>query len=247
MKRFPLVTAHTGCMGNKEHSLESLHSALALGADIYEDDIRVTRDGELVLSHDDEVHLADGRQGRIADMTLAELHESLAEPLTDLETVLRVVKAAGKTMNLDIKTSASLEPAFALIARLDMAKQVFLSGCEYPVAAEADRHGRHISKLLNVDAGSFQRMKYADAAEKACAEGRETGCFGLNVPHQLVRPELLEIAERESLAVYVWTVSDAADMRRMAEMGVASITTREVAKLMAVKAEWNLQRRVTVE
>ncbi|MCM3702439.1 glycerophosphodiester phosphodiesterase [Paenibacillus macerans] len=247
MKRFPLVTAHTGCMGNKEHSLESLHSALALGADIYEDDIRVTRDGELVLSHDDEVLLADGRQGRIADMTLAELHESLAEPLTDLETVLRMVKAAGKTMNLDIKTAASLEPVFALIARLDMAGQVFLSGCEYPAAIEADRYGRHINKLLNVDINSFQRMKYADAAQKACVEGRETGCFGLNVPYQLVRPELLEIAERESLAVYVWTVSDAADMRRMADMGVASITTRELAKLMTVKAEWNLQRRVTVE
>lgn len=238
MKRFPLVTAHTGCMGKPEHSLASLRAALDYGSDIYEDDIRVTQDGELVLAHDDPVLLADGRQGSIAGMTMAELNESTAKPLLSLETVLQLVKEAEITMNLDIKTAASIKPLVALIGKLDMAEQVFLSGCNFKAAIEADRYGRQVRKLLNVDAASFHSMNYSDAVIKACAESRTTGCFGINVPYPLVRPGLLDMAEEEQLAVYVWTVSDEADMRRMAEMGVASITTRDLAKLMTVKEEW---------
>lgn len=247
MERFPLVTAHTGCMGMREHSLESVNAALTLGADIYEDDIRITRDGRLVLFHDDQVLLKDGGRGSVSGMSLTELAETLPEPPTLLEQVLRLVKTAGIMMNLDIKTPDCLEAVFALVARMDMAEQVLLSGCEQPVAAAADRYGRHIRKLLNVDIGSFQTMSYTDAAAQACADARVTGCFGLNVPYRLARSELVSMAEREQLCVYVWTVTDEADMRRMADMGVASITTRDVARLMAVKANWNGQRRVSVE
>lgn len=239
MKPFPLITAHTGCMGMQEHSMESLHTALALGADVYEDDIRVTRDGEPVLCHDDKVLLADGSYGSLCSMSLRELDERLKEPLTRLESVLQQIRAAGIRMNLDIKTPASLEPVFDLVAQMDMTEQVFMSGCEAATAAEANRLGGHMSKLLNVDTGSFQRLSYTDAVLQACAESRETGCFGLNVPYQLVCPELLERAKGENLAVYVWTVAAESDMRAMANMGVDSITTRDVARLLAVKAEWN--------
>ncbi|MDU2243659.1 MAG: glycerophosphodiester phosphodiesterase family protein, partial [Paenibacillus sp.] len=139
MKQFPLMTAHTGCMGHPDHSLASLHAALALGADVYEDDIRATRDGRLVLAHDDEVRLADGRQTRLSDLTLEELDEQSIEERLSLESVLRSIKEAGRTMNLDIKSAACLEPAAAMLLKMEMTNQAFFSGCEYPVALEADR------------------------------------------------------------------------------------------------------------
>lgn len=246
-ERFPLVTAHTGCAGMREHSFASLHAALKLGADVYEDDIRVTRDGRLVLFHDDEVLLRNGQNGSVSGMSLTELTEALPEPPTLLEDALRLVIGAGKTMNLDIKTPDSLGPVFALIDRMNAADRVFLSGCEYPVAAEADRFGRHVRKLLNVNIDSFRNLSYEEAAEQACRESLAAGCFGLNVPYQLVCPELLVAAALNQLAVYVWTVSEKTDMNRMADMGVTSITTRDVAALMTVKAAWNLRRRGCIE
>lgn len=242
MKSFPLITAHTGCMGTPENSLESVRKGLLFGADIIEDDIRITRDGTLVLSHDDQVALTGGRTGKLSAMTISELDDRMAAPLVRLETALRIVKEAGKRMNLDIKADECLEPVFALIDRLDMADQVFLSGCEYSRAVKADGYGRRIPKLLNVDADSFRCLPYADAARQACEEGRNAGCFGLNVPYRLVRPELLELADRQRLSVYVWTIQDEEEMKRFAGMGVQSITTKDILALQSVKAEWNKQR-----
>ncbi|MDU4697460.1 MULTISPECIES: glycerophosphodiester phosphodiesterase [Paenibacillus] len=236
MKQFPLITAHTGCMGHPDHSLASLNAALALGVDVYEDDIRITRDGKLVLAHDDEVVLADGRQTRLSDMALEELEEFSQEERLPLESVLRWIKKTGRTMNLDLKSAACLEPAAAMLLTMDMTDQAFFSGCEYSVALEADRVTPSIRKLLNVNIDSFRNGSYAEAVAQACNEGRAARCFGLNVPYPLVRPELIAAARHVGLAVYVWTVSEPDDMRRMAGMGVDSITTRNVAALLAVKA-----------
>lgn len=237
MNSFPIVTAHTGCMNHPDHSLASLRSALALGADVYEEDIRVTRDGRLIFAHDDEVILANGQKASISSHSFSELNEQLDEDQLQPEAALTWIKHSGKRINLDVKTTDALEAALALVTKLDMVEQVFLSGCEYPAALEAARRTRHFRKLLNVNIGSFGELSYSQAVVRACEEAREARCFGLNVPYPLVRTELLNAAQREQLAVYVWTVAEEEDMRRLAEMGVDSITTRDVARLMNVKAE----------
>ncbi|WP_172255823.1 glycerophosphodiester phosphodiesterase [Saccharibacillus deserti] len=237
MKSFPLITAHTGCMGYPAHSLESLCAALKLGVDVYEDDIRVTGDGALVLAHDDEVPLKGGRRGSLAELTLDELEADSPTPILLLADVLAWVRTAGKVMNLDIKTDGALEPVFALVKQMEMEDRVFLSGCEYDRAIRANRIGPKLRRLLNVNVDSFRSLRYEDAVRQACREARAAGCFGLNVPYQAVQPELLDTARSEGLDVYVWTVAEAEDMRRLAQWGVDSITTRDPEKLIAVRGE----------
>lgn len=237
MNKFPLMTAHTGCMGHPDHSLISLNAALELGADIYEDDIRATRDGKLVLAHDDRVSLPSGNEGSISAMSFEELLERMIVPPLLLETLLSIVKGTGIMMNLDIKTTACLKPLAKLIADLEMAEQVFLSGCGYSSALEAQLNAPQLRKLLNVDADHFRVLGYDQAVAHACADSRVAGCFGLNVPYGLVRPELLEEAHSQGLAVYVWTVATAEDMRRLAGMGVDAMTTRELDVFLSVREE----------
>ncbi|SFB05398.1 glycerophosphoryl diester phosphodiesterase [Cohnella sp. OV330] len=241
MNDFPLITAHTGCMGTPDNSVESARAGLSLGADIIEDDIRVTRDGVLVLSHDDRVVLADGRIASLSRLTLQELNEGLAAPIVRLETVLDLlVGGAGQArMNLDLKTDDCVEPVMALIRRRDIADRVLLTGCEYGRAVRANDADGGIAKLLNVDIGRFRTSVYAEAARTACEEALHAGCFGLNVPYQLALPELLALASDRGLSVFVWTVGEAQEMRKYAELGVRSITTRDVATLLRVKQGWH--------
>jgi len=239
MNAFPLITAHTGCMGHAAHSLESLCAALKVGADVYEDDIRVTRDGVPVLAHDDEIALPGGKRGSLAAMTLEELNEALNTPMLELADILNWIRTAGRTMNLDIKTDDALEPTAALVKRMEMTDRVFLSGCGYERADLAERSGIALRKLLNINVDSFRSLSYAEAVQQACQEASRTRCFGLNLPHQAVKPELLEAAKQADLAVYVWTVAETEDMRRFAEWGVDSITTRDPEKLIAVRDEMN--------
>lgn len=46
------VTAHTGCFGLKENSIEAIEAGIKAGAQIVEFDLQFTDSGEPVLSHD---------------------------------------------------------------------------------------------------------------------------------------------------------------------------------------------------
>lgn len=237
MTSFPLVTAHTGCMKTAENSLESVQAGLALGADIIEDDIRVTRDGRLVLSHDDNVLLSDGQMGSVSRLTAAELREQTASPLVALDQVLPLVMDADRMMNLDIKSDACISPLSEQIERLGINDRVFLTGCQYRWAQQVTACNPRLRKLLNADAQLFKNSGYEEAARQTCEHARDAGCFGINLSWPLVRPELLELAAEYQLDVYVWTVDDEAEMRQFAKWGVHSITTRRVDVLMELKRE----------
>ena len=75
----PLVVGHRGAMGlAPENTLESFELAFELGADMLELDVHPTRDGRLVVIHDDVLGrttpwAGPGAPPFVADLTLAEL------------------------------------------------------------------------------------------------------------------------------------------------------------------------------
>lgn len=187
MAQFPLITAHTGCMGTPDNSLASAQTALSLGADIIEDDIRVTRDGVLVLSHDDHVPCTDGQTGSLSSLTLQQLNDRAAEPVVLLETVLQLLLShPGKRMNLDLKTDACIAPVADLVHKLNAAEHVFLTGCPYSRALQAAQQAPSLKKLLNINTDRFLSGDYLSGVKQACEEAAHAGCFGLNVPYQLI-------------------------------------------------------------
>ncbi len=70
------VAAHRGwCEKYPENTMEAYKAALELGVDQLEIDIRVTKDNELVLIHDETVDRTTLSTGKVCEMTLAELKE----------------------------------------------------------------------------------------------------------------------------------------------------------------------------
>ncbi len=59
-----------------ENTLPAFAEALRLGVGMIEFDVQLTRDGALVLMHDDTIDRTTDRQGRVADLTLSELREA---------------------------------------------------------------------------------------------------------------------------------------------------------------------------
>lgn len=69
--------AHRGAMAtHPENSLPGFAEALRLGSRMIEFDVQLSRDGALVLMHDDTIDRTTDRQGRVADLTLSELREA---------------------------------------------------------------------------------------------------------------------------------------------------------------------------
>jgi len=69
-----VVISHRGeHLRHPENTLVAFRTALELGADYYEIDIRTTSDGKLVLMHDGNVDRTTNGHGEVAKMTFAEI------------------------------------------------------------------------------------------------------------------------------------------------------------------------------
>lgn len=70
------VAAHRGwCAKYPENTMEAFRAALELGVDQIETDVRITKDGELVLVHDVTVDRTSNAKGKVCDFTFEELRQ----------------------------------------------------------------------------------------------------------------------------------------------------------------------------
>src|SRR3954447_223904 len=72
----PQVVAHRGASEDEaEHTLAAYHRAIDDGADAFECDVRLTRDGVLVCVHDRRVDRTSSGRGVVSTLELADLAE----------------------------------------------------------------------------------------------------------------------------------------------------------------------------
>ena len=70
----PAVIGHRGACGHApENTLASIHKAAALGVRWVEFDTKLSRDGHVILFHDDKLKRTTGAPGAVADRDLADL------------------------------------------------------------------------------------------------------------------------------------------------------------------------------
>jgi len=101
-----LVIAHRGFSGRyPENTALAFERAITSGAHLIETDLRLTRDGSVVCSHDPDLARMTGERKSIADATLAELKAApLAQSqlLLTLGEVLAIARGKVRVM-LDVK------------------------------------------------------------------------------------------------------------------------------------------------
>lgn len=69
-----LVTAHRGDWRNTpENSIQALKNCIAMGVDIMELDLKKTKDGQLVIMHDQTIDRTTTGKGDVSDYTLSEI------------------------------------------------------------------------------------------------------------------------------------------------------------------------------
>ena len=143
-----LVVAHRGNWSiAPENSLAAIDSAIRMKVDIVEIDIRKTKDGQLVLMHDDTVDRTTNGTGKVKDKTLAEIKQLRLKDkdgrLTEhtvptLEEALLAAK--GQIMvNLD-KAYSIFDDVYVILKKTDTADLVIMKGAQLiPCAGLAGR------------------------------------------------------------------------------------------------------------
>ena len=109
------VWAHRGASAYApENTLEAFLLAAEQGADGVELDVQLTKDGEMVVVHDEEIDRVSDGSGFVKDYTLAELKnlnfnkthpEYQNVKIPTLREVYEALKPTGMTINVELKTA----------------------------------------------------------------------------------------------------------------------------------------------
>ena len=231
-----LVIAHRGASGHRpENTLPAYELAVEQGADMIEIDLHRTRDGAIVVTHDEELAGIGGR-GEIAQATLAEvraLDAGAGEPVPTLDEVLDGF-AMRIPFNLELKRGKQADYPGLEQASLEAVNQrgllprMLFSSFYDPVLARLRALSPEARVALLISRKFPQR-----AVERAKALRAEA----LNPEDSLVTAELVREAHGAGLAVYVFTVDEEAELRRFLELGVDGIFTNHPDRLRAIVDE----------
>jgi glycerophosphoryl diester phosphodiesterase len=248
----PRVFAHRGSAGtHPENTLESFGAAVAAGVQYLEFDIHMTRDGEVVVSHDDRLERNCGRAGIIGEMTYAELAAADAGRTFTLDGAtfpfrdkgLRVPRLA-EVLELFPKLRMIVEakqiapsvvaPMLDLIDRAGMRRNVLV----------ASEHQEPLDEIRRLAPEIPTNFSYLESGVFIQAMGTHDGSYrppgaAVQIPRsyeswQLVTRESVEFAHRLGLELHVWTVNEEAEMRELLDLGVDGLVTDYPARALEV-------------
>ncbi|QFP78086.1 glycerophosphodiester phosphodiesterase [Deinococcus sp. AJ005] len=238
------------------NTMLAFHNAAALGADMLDTDMHATKDGVLVLSHDDTLDRLTNLKGKIEDMTLEQVQAAdagytlspdggqtfpfrgqgvrvatLSEMLSGFPKMPLSIEIKQVTPSLGIPFCKALRDAGAT-ARVvvssfsDVAMGDFRTACPEVLTSMTEKELRPLVLLSKVGLSGLAPVP-GKSAQVPMTGG------GLTV----VTPSFVKAMHRRGVSVQVWTINDEATMRRLIGMGVDGILTDDPVLLKRVLEE----------
>ncbi len=228
-----LVWAHRGASAYApENTLAAFRLALEQGAHGIELDVQLSRDGQIVVIHDERVDRTTDGTGWVADRTLAELQgldASLGMPgfagerIPLLSEVFDLVSDSDCTINVELKNTEVAYPGLedavlTLIAERGIEDRILLSSFNHESLLGLRRGG------VTMPLGLLTQ----DILVEPWAYSAALGMQAFHPPGYAVRsPELVDESHAAGLAVHIWTVDAPADLRRFSDWGVDAVFTNK--------------------
>tara|TARA_A100001391_G_scaffold194850_1_gene171555 strand:- start:6328 stop:7080 length:753 start_codon:yes stop_codon:yes gene_type:complete len=227
----PTIVGHRGARGEApENTLAGFQVALEAGVTEVELDVRLSRDGHLIVVHDRNVTRTTGERGKVHHYTLAQLGVLDARQNTPgwhspvcIPSLREVVALCGPDMRFQFEVKGAESPllhrlAHRLVALIDEL------GLEQRAVVTSSHTGflRMLADMTpRIQRGYVAEYRYQQPTRRAAA----LGCTWLMPRHSLVNEALMRRARRRGLKVSTWTVNDLAEAQRLAKLGVDGIIT----------------------
>lgn len=230
----PTIIAHRGAaMVAPESTRAAIREAARAGADMVELDVQMTRDGRLVIFHDERLERTTNGRGVLTQARYADVARLDAggwfHPRFAGERVLLVSQALRLLplrmgVNLELKRTASPRPLIRrllrLLKHLPRRRALLLSSFDSQLLRLAKRSGRPLALIC--------RRRPEESLRRAV----RLGCAAWHPFRSLVIPRRVAAAHRAGLRIQAWTVDDGRAARRLARMGVDGLFTNDPARLV---------------
>lgn len=221
--------AHRGASGAfPENTRVAFERAIAAGADMIELDCQLTRDGHVVVFHDEKLRRTAGASGVLRERTLSELKRLdigkwrgrafRGERILTLEEALQVI-AGQADVCVEIKSFGAAVSGLELkvlfiLSHYDYFERTVFSSFDYGCLARLREFAPEAAVGLIHGAG---------AVEDPIVAAERLGARSIHVQKDLATRHWLSRAWDEGLDVYVWTVNDFWEIERFAGMGVQGV------------------------
>ncbi|MEY9838302.1 glycerophosphodiester phosphodiesterase [Streptacidiphilus sp. EB103A] len=219
-----LLVAHRGDpLRLRENTLPSVASAIGLGADWVEIDVRLTRDGVPVLLHDETLTRLWGYDLRVDSLSHAEL-DGLGHDggwrIPTLRQALELAADSRVPLMLDVPAPSEARVAVELVRSMGLlGGSVFTGGpaalADVRAAAPEAAVAMSWESLLPPRAGLLRRVRPQF----------------FNPHHRLLTRARVARIQRRGLKVSTWTVDDPRRMAALARAGVDAIISNDIRAL----------------
>lgn len=240
----PLIIAHRGgALESTENTIAAFQRAFRIGADGIETDIRLTRDGTVVVYHDDYFGRVEGlpqaqRTRLVSDMTYGELTAQTLIPVGEDTGGRRVptlsdllAQVHGRLLNIELKRCARFDElvkkTIAILKGYAELDRIVLEAPDLDTAKKLRKAlGERLKLHINPEYDHTVPLR--DTLKQLL----KFKPHSVSISYKLLARDMVESAHRAGVEVWVWTVNDTGVAARMRELGADAIKTDRPTTLM---------------
>ena len=216
--------AHRGFSARyPENTMLAFQKALDVQCDGIEFDVHLTRDGKIVIIHDERLERTTNGHGFIKDTDYAELHRLDAgkgEPIPTLDDYFDLVEKTSILTNIELKNG---------VFRYE--------GMEEQVIEKIRRHKLE-DRIIFSSFNHYSMLRCKKLAPEICCGFLvgswiiDVGAYAKKHGMENIHPEFCSLTDEaiaeiksQGIAIYTYTVDAPQDMKRLASLGVDAIIT----------------------
>ncbi|WP_416828028.1 glycerophosphodiester phosphodiesterase [Ectobacillus polymachus] len=243
MKNQSLIFGHRGAKGtHPENTIISFQEAERTGAHGIEFDVHLSKDGEIVIIHDETLSRTTNGRGLVVEHTLEELKQLDAgshfnaafqgERIPTLREVLTWLGGNKLLINIELKNDRIRYPELEQKV-VDLVREF---GLERRVIFSSFNHSS-VAMLADLAPDIERAILYHHHLKDACGVARLHHASGLHPNFKLLTKEFVEEAKSQGFVLRPYTINEEKDIKRMISYGVDAIITDWPSKALSLLGE----------
>lgn len=229
------IFAHRGASGDyPENTMLAFKKALLIGVDGIELDVHKSKDGQLIVIHDEDAQRTYKGKGLIKDYTLEELKSLDCRKfefrkngecgICTLRDVIKLIQKEDIILNIETKTDEIHydleEDVVNMINEYGVKDKILISSFYHETI-------KNLKKLdQNIKYGAlYENKSNYESHESIVQHAKDIGVYSINISVDLATKETVQMAHNNGIKVLVYTVNSPMVMRKMIDYNVDGVFT----------------------
>lgn len=244
------IFAHRGAASTyPENTMIAFNEAERIGADGIELDVQLSKDGEVVVIHDEKLNRTTNGKGYVKDFSLKELqtldashsffYQTGAVTIPTLDEVLTMLLRNSLLLNIELKNGivdypGLEEKVIKLVHQYGLQDRIILSSFNHYSLVHCYRLAPHIETAPIYRDGLFKPWVYAQAI----------GAKALHPNIKVAPDKVIMEAMEEGVKVRPYTINHEKKMKSLFSINCSGFFTDSPEEAIAIRTEMNKNKKI---